>query len=130
MFRVALGWALEAVFFGCQDISPSVDEQVLFGFKLLLSLLQAPCGGYELKLEVLLLERILRHDEVFVVEACLLLGEWTVTIVLRVIFYGLFIRVVFPVVIFLLFECSSYRVFVVFGVARSAIFSGAGVAIF
>ena len=55
MFRVALGWALEAVFFGCQDISPSVDEQILFGLKLLLFLFQAPCSGYELEFKALLL---------------------------------------------------------------------------
>ena len=91
MFRVALGWVIEAVFLGCQDISPSVDEQVLFSLKLLLFLFQAPCSGYELKLKALLLRRILRHDEVFVAEACLLLGGWTVTIVLRVFFYGLFV---------------------------------------
>ena len=130
MFRVALGWALEAVFVCCQDVSPSVDEQILFSLKLLLFLFQAPRSGYELKLKALLLQRILSHDEVFVAEACLLLRGWTVTIVLRVIFYGLFIRVVLPVVMFLLFGCSSDRVFVVFGVARSTIFSGAGIAIF
>ena len=102
----------------------------MFSLKLLLFLFQAPCSGYELKLKALLLQRILGHDEVFVAEACLLLGGWTVTIVLRVIFYGLFIRVVLPVVMFLMFGCSSDRVFVVFGVAWSAIFSGASVAIF
>ena len=100
----------------------------MFSLKLLLFLFQAPCSGYELKLKALLLQRILRHDEVFVAEACLLLGGWTVTIVLRVIFYGLFIRVVLPIVVFPLFGCSSDRVFVVFGVARSTIFSGASVA--
>ena len=128
MFRVALGWVIEAVFLGCQDISPSVDEQVLFSLKLLLFLFQAPCRGYELKLEALLLERILRHDEVFVVEACLLLGGRTVTIILRVIFYGLFVRVVLPAVVFL-FGCSPGGVFTIFGVARSTIFSGASVAV-
>ena len=102
----------------------------MFNLKLLLFLFQAPCSGYELKLKALLLQRILRHDEVFVAEACLLLGGWTVSIVLQVIFYGLFIRVILPVVVFLLFGCSSDRVFVVFDVARSAIFFGASVAIF
>ena len=130
MFRVALGWALEAVFFGCQDISPSVDEQILLSLKLLLFLFQAPCSGYELKLKALLLQRILGHDEVFVAEACLLLGGWTVTIVPRVIFYGLLIRVVLPVVMFFLFGCSTDGVFFVFGVAWSTIFSDASVAIF
>ena len=64
-----------------------------------------------------MLQRILGHDEVFVAEGCLPFGGSTVTIVLRVIFYGLFIRVVLPVVMFLLFGCSSDRVFVVFGAA-------------
>ena len=77
----------------------------MFGLKLLLFLFQAPCGGYELKLKALLLERILRHDEVFVAKTCLLLGGWRVTIVLQVIFYGLFVRFVLPAILFL-FGCS------------------------
>ena len=97
--------------------------------KLLLFIFQAPCSGYELKLKALLLQRVLRQDEFFVAEACLLFGGWMVTIVLRVIFYGLFIRVVLRVVMFLLFGCSADRVFIVFGVAWSTIFSGASVAI-
>ena len=32
--RVTLFWPLEAVFFGCQDISPSVIEQILVSLKL------------------------------------------------------------------------------------------------
>ena len=56
-FWVALGWVLEAVFFRCQDVGPSVDEQILFSLKLLLLLFQAPCSGYELKLKALLLQR-------------------------------------------------------------------------
>ena len=102
----------------------------MFGLKLLLFLFQAPCSGYELKLKALLLHRVLRHDEVFVAEACLFLGGWMVTIVLRVIFCGLFIRVVLPIVMFLLFGCRTDGVFIVFGVVRSTIFSGAGVAVF
>ena len=98
--------------------------------KLLLFLFQAPCSGYELKLKALLLQRVLRHDEIFVAEACLLFGGWTVTIVPRVIFYGLLIRVVLPVVMFLLFGCGTDRVFIVFGVAWSTIFSSTSVAIF
>jgi len=125
VFWVALCWVPEGVFFGCQDISPPVDEQILFSLKLLLFLFQAPCSGYELKLKALLLHRILRHDEVFVAEACLLFGGRTVVVVLRVIF----VRVVLPVVMFLLFGCSSDRVFIVFGVAWSTILSSAGVAV-
>ena len=70
---------------------------------------------------MLLFEGCLRHDEVLVAEALIILGGWTVTIVLRVIFYGLFIRVVLPVLVFLLFGCSSGRVFIVFGVAWSTL---------
>ena len=73
-FRVALCWAPKAVFFGCQDISPPVDEQILFSLKLLLFLFPALHSGYELKLKALLLQRILRHDEVFVAEAHLVFG--------------------------------------------------------
>ena len=100
----------------------------MFSLKLLLFLFQAPCSGYELKLKVLLLQRILRHDEVFVAEARLLLGGWMVTVILRVIFYGMFVSVVLPTVVFLL-GCSPGRVFTVFGIAWSTIFSGASVAV-
>ena len=75
MFRVALGWALEAVFFGCQDISPSVDEQILFGLKLLLFLFQAPRGGDELSLEAFLFEGFLWDDEVIVTKANILFKD-------------------------------------------------------
>ena len=51
-----------------------------------------------------------------------------VTIVLWVIFYGLFVSVVLPAVVFL-FGCSPGGVFTVFGVARSTIFSGASVTV-
>ena len=81
-----------------------------------------------MKLEVLLLERILRHDEVFVAKASLLLGGWAVTIIFRVIFYGLFLRVVLPAIVFL-FGCGPDRVFIVFGVTRSTIFFGASVVV-
>ena len=82
MFRVALGWALEAVFFGCQDISPSVNEQILFSLKLLLLLFQAPCSGYQLALEALLLKRFLRQDEILSAEARLILRGWKIIAVL------------------------------------------------
>ena len=83
-----------------------------------------------MKLKALLFQRVLRHDETFVAEACFLFGRWTVTIVPRVIFYGLLIRVVLPVVMFLLFGYSTDRVLIVFGVARSAVFSGTSVVVF
>ena len=49
-----------------------------------------------MKLNTLLLQRLLRHDEVFVAEAHLLLGRRTVTTVLRVLFYGLFVGADMP----------------------------------
>ena len=48
-------------------------EQILASLKLLLLLFQAPCGGYQLALKVLLLERFLRYDKIFFAEAHLLL---------------------------------------------------------
>ena len=44
--RVAFGWSLEAIFLGCQDISPSFIEQIMISLKLLLLLFQAPCSCY------------------------------------------------------------------------------------
>ena len=65
---------LEAVFFGSQDLGPSVIEHILFGLKLLLFLFQAPRSGDELSLEAFLFEGFLWHDEIFVTEADILLG--------------------------------------------------------
>ena len=81
-----------------------------------------------MKLKELLLKRILRHDEVFVAEACILLRGQMVTIILRIIFYGLFVRVVLPAVVFR-FGCSPDRVFAIFGIARGTVLSGASVAV-
>ena len=36
--RVTFGWALEAIFLDCQDISPSIVEKILTSLKLLLLL--------------------------------------------------------------------------------------------
>ena len=79
-------------------------------------------------LKALLLERFLRHDKILVAKAHLILRERKIITILRVIFYGLFIRVVLPAVVFL-FGCSPDRVFIVFDVTRSSIFSGANVAV-
>ena len=69
MFWVALCWALKAVFFGGQDLGPSVVERILFGLKLLLFLFQAPRSGDELSLEAFLFEGFLWHDEILIAEA-------------------------------------------------------------
>ena len=82
MLRVAFGWATKAVFLGGQDFSPSIIEQILVSLKLLLLLFQAPCSCYELALEVLLLQRFLRHDENVGAEAHLILGERKINSVL------------------------------------------------
>ena len=70
----AFGWALEAVLFGCQDISPSVIEQILVSLKLLL-LLQALCHGYKPALKMLRLDGILWQDKFLVAESHLILIE-------------------------------------------------------
>ena len=59
MLRVTFGWALESVFLGCQNLGPSVCEQILISLKLLLLFLQAFCSGYKPALEALLLDGIL-----------------------------------------------------------------------
>ena len=73
-FVPARGWpfsrvALESVFLGYQDFSPSICEQVLISLELLLLLLQAPRSGYKPTLDALLLQGILRHAELVVAEA-------------------------------------------------------------
>ena len=99
--------------------------------KLLLLLFQALCRSYQPALEVLLLEGLFGYDEVFVAEAYLIFGERKVVVVLRIVTgQGLFIGAGLPVFLFLLFGSCSDRVFIVFGVARSTIFSGASVVIF
>ena len=74
-----------------------------------------------------MLEGCLRHDEVLIAEALIILGDWMITVIVWVIGHGLIIRVILPVVLFLLFGCIPDMVFVIFGVARSAILSGASI---
>ena len=74
--------AVESIFFGGQDLGPSVSEQILVNFELLLLLLQAPRSGYKPALEALLFDGILRHDKSFVAEAHLVFGERHVIIIL------------------------------------------------
>ena len=66
--------AVEFVFFGGQDLGPSVHEQILVGFELLLFPLQAPCRGHESSLEANLLHWILRHAAFGIAEANLVFG--------------------------------------------------------
>ena len=74
MLWVTFGVALESVFLGCQDLSPSVCEQILISLELLLLLFQAPRSGHKPVLEALLLYGILRHAEFIVSEAQLVFG--------------------------------------------------------
>ena len=67
-------------------------------------------------LKALLLERFLRHDEILVAEAHLILGERKIITVLRVFVYGLFIRADSPIFPFVLFGGWLNGVFIVFGV--------------
>ena len=102
----------------------------MVSLKLLLLLFQAPCRSYQPALEALLLEGLFGYDEVFVAEAYLIFGERKVVVVLRnVAGQGLLIGAGLPIFLFLLFGSCSNRVFIVFGVVRSTIFSGASVAV-
>ena len=101
----------------------------MVSLELLLLLFQAPCPSYQPALEALWLEGLFGYDEVFVAEAYLIFGEKKVVVVLRIVAgQGLFIGVGLPVFLFLLFGSCSNRVFIVFGIVRSTIFSDASVA--
>ena len=80
--------------------------------------------------KALLLKRFLRHDEILVAEALLILGEWKIITVLRVFVYGLFVRAIVPVIQFILFGYCPNRGFIVFGMVRGVVLSGAGIAVF
>ena len=47
MLWVPFGGAVESAFLGCQDLSPSVCEQILVSLELLFLLLQASCSGHK-----------------------------------------------------------------------------------
>ena len=79
---------------------------------------------------MLLLERFFRHDEFFVAKALLLLREWKIITVLRVFVYDMFIKANLPIFPFLLFGGYLDGVFIIFGIVRSIIFSGARIAVF
>lgn len=65
---------IESVFLGGQDLGPSVSEQILVSFELLLLLLQAPRSGHKPSLKANLFRGILRHAEFIIVEAHLVFG--------------------------------------------------------
>ena len=83
MLWVTFGWEFESIFLGCEDLSPSISEQILVSLKLLLFFLQALRSGYKPALEALLLDGIFRHGKFFVAEPHLILGGRHVIIVLR-----------------------------------------------
>ena len=95
---------------------------------MLLFFLQAFRSGYKPALEALLLDGILRHDKFFVVEAHLVFGEGHVIVILRVFIHCLFIRASLPVPPSGLFKTWLGGIVFVFGIVRSAIVSGAGIA--
>ena len=66
--------ALESIFLGCQDFSPSICEQILISLKLLLLLFEAPRSGHKPAREALLLYGVLRHAEFIVAEAYIVFG--------------------------------------------------------
>ena len=89
----------------------------MFGFQLLLLLLQASCIGYKLPLEPFLIQRVLRDDEILSSEADLLFGEREVVVVQGVIEVLRVVLILVPLrVIELLLEGNV--------VARSSILSG------
>ena len=59
-----------------------------------------------------------KHDEIFVTEANLVLGERKVVAILRVFVHGLFVRADSPTLLFLLFGGRLNGVFIVFGTVR------------
>ena len=96
MLWVTFGWALESVFLGCQNLGPSVCEQILISLELLMLIFQASHSGYKPALEALLLYGILRYAEFIFVEAHLVFGGRHVVIVLQVSVHRLFVWLASP----------------------------------
>ena len=61
--------AVESVFLGGQDLGPSVVEQILVSFELLLLLLQAPRSGHKPSLKANLFHGILSHAKLSIAKA-------------------------------------------------------------
>ena len=75
MLWVTFGVALESIFLGFQDFSPSVCEQILISLELLLLLFQASRSGHKPALEALLLYGVFGYAELVVVEGNLVFGD-------------------------------------------------------
>ena len=56
------------------------------------------------------------HDKILVAEAHLILGEWKIITVLRVLMHGLFVRADSPIFPFVLFGSWLNGVFIVSGI--------------
>ena len=115
MLWVSFGGAVESVFLGCQDLGPSICEQMLISLELLLLLFQASCSGYKPALEALLLYGILRHVEFIVAEAHLVFGGRHIVVILQVSVRHLFIWANLPVFLFGLLEGRLIGIVFLFG---------------
>ena len=111
--------------FGRKDFSPSVDQQILISFELLLFFLEASCRGHKPALKTLLLDGILWHDEFIVVEACLVFGGRHIVIVLDLSVYRFLVRAGFSILL-----CKVLLEGVFFGTFWSIIISRAGITVF
>ena len=128
MLWVTFGVALESIFLGCQDFSPSVCEQILISLELLLLLFQASCSGYKPALKALLLYGILRYAELIVAEAHLVFGGRHIVVILHVFVRRLFLWADLPVFLFGLFKGRLIRIAFLFGTIWVVFFSCAGIA--
>ena len=115
MFWVTFGVALESIFLGCQDLSPSVCEQILISLELLLLLFQASCSGHKPALEALLLYGILRHTKFIIAEAHLVFTGRHVVVLLQVSVRRLFIWANLPVFLSGLLEGRLIGIVFIFG---------------
>ena len=115
MLWVTFGGALESVFLSCQDLSPSVCEQIFISLELLLLLFQASCSGYKPALKALLLYGILRSAEFIVAEAHLVFGGRHIVVIIQVTVSRLFIWANLPVFLFGLLEGRLVGIVFIFG---------------
>ena len=74
MHCVPFGGAFKSVFLGFQDLGPSICEQILVSFELLLHLLQAFHRGHKPSLKANLFHGVLRHADIIIAEAHLVFG--------------------------------------------------------
>ena len=129
MLYVPLGVAVEFVLLGCQDLGPSVCEQILVSFELLLLLLQAPRSGHKPSLKANLFRGILGHAEFIIAEAHLVFGGRRIVVILQISVCRLFIWADLPVFLFDLLEGRLIRIVFFFGTIWIVFFSCAGIAV-